>query len=443
MVRRLGLVLALLGCGDNLTRPPADLIAELSIATVATAAPDDVLAIAIAGLDARTFVIARAETRGFDFCPECLDPESRDCGATCRRAVIDVSRHDLAGNSDPPDRVIEVFPRTPAHDVNAVEVVALDRSRVGVAWLDCDNSTCGPSIAKRSCAARYTTLDLPTGRTGPIEALYEGWYGELQLAFDPRTRRLLALLGAQRASGAGVRAAIYDERASAQLAPWAPHGGASARAPVATASATGFVIVAEDPAPGRAAPAEPCAEACDCQAAGAPELGAGGLYAFRPDLDRPAERIAPGRGLDGAYRPREAIAAIHAAGRVIVASSQSLHSSAELFEPELGGWQRRHASKAPAPTWLGALGDLDHLAWIGSDPDPEAPELQRLVAGVVLLGQVEHRGDLTELGPSRVLQAAPVTLADAVTTTFLLRGVAASGGAGTERFEVLELRADW
>jgi hypothetical protein len=452
MVRRLGLVLVgLLGCGDDLTRPPANLIGDLTVATVATMSPDDVLGLAIAALDARTFVLARAETRGFDFCPQCLDPESKDCAAICRRAVIDVTRQDAEGNTDPPDRVVEVFPRTTAHDVNAVEVVALDDTHVGVAWLDCDNATCGPSTAKRSCTAQYTTLDLLTGRASSIETLYHGWYGDLQLAFDRRTRQLLALVGVQRASGAGVRAAIYNELASMQVAQWQPYGGGFARAPVATASASGFVVVADDPSPSEPAPAEPCAEACDCQGSVPPDPAAGGLYAFRPGVDRPAERIAPGRGVDGAYRPREAIAAVDAGGRVVVATSQSHNRSAELFEQVLGGWGRRHVSRAPVPAWIGAFGDLDHLAWLGSEPDPDSPTEERLVAGISLIDGVspddviEQRGDLTMMNAGLVTQAAPIAATgNAVTATYLLRAVSVPGGGeALERFEVLRVHADW
>lgn len=425
-----------------------NLVGDLSVEMVATLPADDVLGIAIAGLDERSLVVATAETRGFDFCPACLDPDSTDCAATCRRAVIDVTMLDTVGTAFPPDRVIEVFPRSPAHDVTAIDIVALDDTHAGVAWLDCDHSTCGPGTEKQSCTAGYRTIDLLTGNTGPVSVLYQGWYGDLQLAFDRRARRLLALLGSKAATGVGVYASIYNELGTAQHMPWTPQGGAFARAPVATASSTGFVIVAEDPAPTQAAPPEPCAEACDCQGASAPDLAAGGLYVFRPGGVYRTERISPGRGGDGAYRPREVIAAIDVGGRVVVASSQSTNKSAELFEPEDGddgGWQRRHVSKAPMPTWLGALGDYDHLAWIGSEDVPAKPTRQQLVAGVVLKDPpVEQRGDLLEIDLGEVLQAAPVTISNAVTTTYLLRGVSTPGaGPRWTRFEVLEVSAAW
>ena len=456
MPRRLGLVVTcILGCGDNVAAPSLELIRGLSVERVATPSADDALGIAIGPLDERTFVIARADTRGGAFCPECVDHDPSQCPAICRRAAIEVAVYSTSGAVGPSRRVADVFPRTDQRAVGAVELVVLDRMHVGVAWLDCDNAPCAPQRAKQSCTASYRTIDLGSGSVGPIETLYEDRYGDLQLAFDPGGRRLLALVGTQRASSAGVRAAIYDQAAGRQLAPWTSFGGASARAPTAVATVGGFLIVADDPAPDRPPSPDPCAESCECTSAVPPELATGGLYAFRPGLDRPAERIAPGRGIDGAYGAREAIAAIDAGGRVIVASSQALDRSAELFEPVIGGWLRRHASRAPAPSWVGALGDGDHLAWLGTEPTGDGNLAQRLVAGVVT-DDAEERGVVSLLAPGAVLEAAPVVTETGATRTFLLRGVLAPGepepaprsslGPGSlawEQFEVLEVRADW
>jgi hypothetical protein len=444
MARRLGPVLAcLLGCGDNRPPPEPDLVGDLAVESVATVSADKVLAIAIAGIDVRTFIVARATTQGADFCQNCLDPKPTDCAATCRRAVLEVTRHRTNGTAEPSGRFHEAFPLTADHDVGALDVIALDDTHAGVAWLECDNATCGPALPRRSCTARYAVVDLLTGRGGPVATLYQGWHGDLQLAFDPRTRRLLALVGEPLASGAGIRAAIYDEQAATQLAPWESYGGRAAAAPAATAGAGGFVIVADDPVPAARGSVEPCTEACDCPPTGVPSLATGGLYAFRPDVDRPAERIAPGRNGD-MYRAREAIAAIDAGGRVAVASSQSKDGSAELFEPAAGGWVRRHASRAPSPLWLGALGDEAHLAWIGSEPDPARPDVQHLVGGAVLIGQFEQRGELRALDGGRVRRAAPVAADSGVTTTFLLRDVLTPGGdAASQHFEVLAIHAIW
>ncbi len=448
MAWRLGPVLVcLLACGDNLTPPPVDLIGELSVEHVAEMPSDRVLAVAIAAATDRDLLIARATTQGADFCQECLDPDSTDCGATCRRAVLEVTHRTGDGAPERSYRFRQVFPQTREHDVAALDIVVLDETLAGVAWLECDSSLCGAARPKQSCTARYTAVDLHTGRPGPIATLYDGWYGDLQLAFDPRTQRLLAVVGKQGASGAGVHAAIYNAFGTTQLAPWQAYGGPAARAPAAAASARGFVLVADAPAPDEPGPMEPCFQACDCPDPGTSALATGGLYAFWPGAGRAAERISPGRAGGGVYGAREAIAAIEAGGRVIVASSEAAAGSAELFEPVVGGWLRRHSSRAPVPRWLGVLGDSSRLAWIGSEPDAAAPAEQRLVAGVVLIGQLEQRGGLTDLDPGVVLQAAPVRADGAVRSTFLLRGVPAggtgAGGGAPQRFEVLAVRAHW
>ncbi len=427
-----------------MTPPPNDLVGDLTVERVATLATGKVRSIALAGVDATRFFVARAITQGEDFCEECLTADPAECAATCRRAVLEVTRHRTDGAPDAPQRFLEVFPLTQRHDIGSLQLVALDDTHAGIAWLECDDAPCGTGQPKRSCTARYTKVDLLTGRHGAVETLYHGWYGDLRIAFDPRTRRLLALVGKQTPSRLGVRAAIFNELGAMQLAPWKQYGGAGARAPAASASAGGFVIVADDPAPSEEAPAEPCAESCDCAGPAPLPIVTGGLFAFHAGPDRPAERIAPGRGVDGVYGAREAIAAVDAGGRVIVASSQATDGSAELFEPAIGGWLRRHVSRAPVPLWLGILGDSKRLAWLGSEPDAESPDVERLAAGVVLIGQLEQRGELLELDPGVVLQAAPATVDHAVKTAYLLRRIpAAAGGAPAERFEVLAVRADW
>ena len=452
MARRLGLVVACaacaacaLGCGDNIPPPSFELIGELSVERVATVSADDALGIALAPLDEGAFVIARADSRGGTFCPGCVDLEPAQCPAICRRAVIEVAVHGTSGTVEPSHRVADVFPATDQHAVRAIDLVVLDRMHVGVAWLDCDHAACAPMLAKQSCTAFYATVDLGSGSIGPIATLYEDRYGDLQLAFDPRARRLLAVVGTQHASSTGVRAAIYDETAATQLAPWKAFGGTSARAPAVTVTAGGFLIVADDPAPGRPTPPEPCAESCECLSAAPPELPTGGLYAFRPGLDLSAERIAPGRGIDGLYGAREAIAVVDAGSRVMVASSQARDRAAELFEPAIGGWLRRYGSRAPVPSWVGALADRNHLVWLGTEPVDDGNPAQRLVAGV-FTDDAEERGLVSELDAGEVLEAAPVITETGATRTFLLRGVLAPGGPaapGWDRFEVLQVRADW
>jgi hypothetical protein len=444
MVWRLGLVLAcLLGCGDNETPPPVDLIGDLWVEQVAEVPADRVLAVAIAPDGARGLVIARATTQGADFCADCLDPDSTDCGATCRRAVLDVTHQPGGDAAALSHRFLQVFPETRDHDVTALDLVAIGEAQVGLAWLECDRAPCGAAQPKQRCTARYTIVDLLTGRPGAARTLYQGWYGDLQLAFDLRTERLLAVVGTQGASGTGVHAAIFDASGTTPIAPWRSYGGPGARAPAATASADGFLIVADAPAPDEPGPMEPCVEACDCPEPGTSALATGGLYAFSPGTGRAADRISPGRSPDGVYSPREAIAAIDAGGRVIVAGSHASGSTAELFEPVVGGWLRRHTSRAPTPLWLGALGDASRLGWIGSEPVAGSPAKQRLVAGLVLIGQLEQRGELAELDRGAVIQVAPVRAAGPVRPPFRLRAVRAADGTTPQRSAVLAGRPEW
>lgn len=454
MARRLGLVVVtcILGCGDNHTLPPLGLVAELSAERVAALSSDDTLDIAIAPLTDTAFAIARADTRGGTFCPQCVGIDPSQCPAICRRSLIEVAVHGTTAGAQPARRVAEVFPTTAQRSVDAVALVVLDRMRVGVAWLDCDSTPCSPQRPKQSCTASYTTVQLDSGVVGGIETLYENRHGELQLAFDPRSRRLLALVGTQRPSGVGVRAAIFDDTADKQLVPWTPFGGASARAPAVAATPGGFLIVADDPAPSRAPSTEPCAESCDCMSAAPPELATGGLFAFWPGLELPTTRIAPGRGSDGAYSAREAVAAIDNGGRALVAASQAIDRSEELFEPAIGGWLRRHVSQSPSVAgWVGALGDGDHVAWLGIEPATDGAPPTNLVASVVT-DDAEERAVVSALAPGSVLGAAPVVTETGATQTFLLRGLLAPGvpepapGARPsvfEQFEVLAVRAAW
>ncbi len=125
-------------------------------------------------------------------------------------------------------------------------------------------------------------------------------------------------------------------------------------------------------------------------------------------------------------RPPPPIAAVAAAGRVIVASSQRGDGAAEVFEPAGGGWTSRYWTPAPAPRWLGALADATHLAWIGFDEDSDPSAPQRLVAGVAA-GERSQRGEIAKVAPGDVIRVAPVTDADAVRTTYLLRSVLSDG----------------
>lgn len=447
MARRLGLVLVLLaGCAEGSSE--RDLVSELSVEGVAAMTTSRVLAVSMAGIDAQTFVVARATTQGDDYCPKCLDPAAGSCAAICRRAVIDVTRYHTGAPADPVLRFHEAFPIQWSYDVDAIDVVALDETHAGVGWLECDHTLCGVSTPRRSCTARYAAVDLISGRAQPVATLYQDWYGDLQLAFNPVSRRLLAVLGKQQASGVGVRAAIYDEWGAKLLSPWQAYGGAAANTPVPVAEDEGFLIAADDPAPAMPAAPEPCAEACNCQQQSVAEQPDGGLYALHPGLGKPPERIASRRATGGDGRPPTVVAA---AGRVhvIVASSQPGEVDAQVFEPADSVWKPRYSAPASAsastaaPRWMGALADATHLAWIGLDEDADPTAQQRLVAGVAV-DQRSQRGEIAEVAPGDLLRVAPVNDGAAVKSTYLLRSARSTdGGASVPRFEVLAVRAQW
>jgi hypothetical protein len=272
--------------------------------------------------------------------------------------------------------------------------------------------------------------------------LYEGRFGELQLAADPPTNRLLAFTSKQRPTGAGLRAAIYDDTGSTLAMPWTPLGGSGTRAASAAATADGFTIVADDRNPADGTSEAPCEASCDCVSGAPIDLAAGGLYALHLEGGPPwTEQIAPGKGHDGLYGAREATTTILAGDHLVVAAGQSIDRAAELFDTADGRWRRRLASKAPTPLWIGALGDAQRLAWLGSETAGTPATVQSLVAGVID-GATAARGALESAVDSRVFDVAPLATPTGVTHTFLLRGVFGPTGAW-DRYELLEIRAQW
>src|SRR5262245_50404213 len=191
----MGVVCALVSCGDNF--PPdaieADILSQLSVRVVGTLHPDRDRGLAIAALDESSIAVARATSAGDAFCPDCIGVDPAQCPAICRRARIAVEVHHPDGAPDAAITIAQVFPLTPEHDVDGIDIVSLGNHRVGIGWLDGDNSPCMGVYPRQTCDARYTTLDLNTLSVGPLATLYRERYGELQLAADPSTGRVLVL----------------------------------------------------------------------------------------------------------------------------------------------------------------------------------------------------------------------------------------------------------
>lgn len=422
-------------------------VAMPSARVVGTIAPDGVRSLAIAALDDHRVAIARAETVGTAFCPDCVGLDPSQCPDVCTRSRISVALHDAdAQRTGAWTPVATVFPPTDQYDVNQVEVVALDGDRAGVAWLECDNSSCMGLYQKQSCTARYATVDLGTGAVGPIATLYEGWFGDVQLAFDATTSTLLAVVGKREAFGVGVRRALFDETGAHVLSAWKPLGSFATRAAATLARGGKFLIVADDRSPSQPAPAAPCAQSCDCLGAGGAELDAGGLFAFDVAASGDTStRVATGRGDDGFYATREQIAVIDLGDGAMIADTESIDRSAEIFTEDRGAWVPRLRSKAPIPVWIGALGTADHYAWLGSEVEPgQQATVQRLVAGVAV-GNDSARATFTDPVDRNVFEAAPVATSAGVTKTFLLQGVFGHVGNQVvwDRFELLSVEAGW
>ncbi|MBP6630073.1 MAG: hypothetical protein KA297_11635 [Kofleriaceae bacterium] len=404
---------------------------------------------AIAALDERRLAIARLDQAGDAFCPDCVGLSPDECPAQCDRTSVSVAVLDVATRAwDTAHPVAVEFPASFDHDVGQVEVVALDDDRVGVGWLACDNGACGGAFAKRSCAARYTTIDLSSGVVGPVQTLYADRFGDLHLAFDPELRALLAVTGSSLAVSAGLYRAIFDETGAAVRSPWAPLGSPAARSPAVLAHDGDFLVVADDWSPRRPPRGAPCGVSCDCLEAGEVEPDEGGLYAFTVDGagvdDDRVERIAAGVDTDGFYGRRERLAAIAAGGAPLVAGTQSIDRHAELFIRDASGWSRRMRVAAPVPTWIGALGTGQRQAWIGAQPEPgQASLAQRLVVGAIDATR-EERATISAPERRSVLAIAPVASAQGVTTTFLLSGRYPDDGGNTwAGLDLLELDAAW
>ena len=435
-------------CGDNLAGPqpdasPAGGGVRVTANTAATLDAGDVRGMAIAALDDHGVAVARVDDSGTAICPDCVGLDPSQCPDVCERATVTVRGYDTAGAPGASITIATVFPPSSDHGVDEVDVVALGPDRAGVAWLECDDSTCNALFSKESCTARYTTVDLATGAVAPAHTLYASWFGDLRLTFDASTKRLLAVVGKQEAFGLGVRRAIFDETGATALADWAPLGSTGARSPAAIASAGGFVIVADDLDPTAPPLATPCASSCDCLAGpGSADLDAGGLYAFTVgDGADAAERVALGRGADGSYGTRERAALIDAGGSLAIMDTQSIDRSAEIFTRDADGWHARLTSAAPLPVWIGALGTSEALAWLGSDVEAGQPAtVQRLVAGIATAAGTTRTAFSDPLDRN-VFEAAPVATPTGVSTTFLLQGIFGhvNGQPVWDHFEVLRV----
>lgn len=437
-MRLASLVVLVVACGGTSDESKSDLAGTITTRSVASFMPDGVMFMELAALDEQRIAIARVDRTGDAFCIDCLGLAPEQCPAICERSLISAATVSLAtGEIGEVHPIATVFPRSFDHGVDQVEVVALGGERIGVAWLDCDNARCGGIAARRTCTAQYTTLDLATGIAGAPVTLYTDWFGDLSLAFDPASRRLHAVLGKDLVFGQGIWRAFFDEQ-GAPLTAWKPLGSAAARSP----ALVGLTVVADDWSPAAPPRSAPCVTSCECLDGGTVDLERGGLFAF--DETGTATSIALGRDERGFYGRREQIAAIDAGGRTIVAATQAIDRSAELFAFD-GAWHPLLVTPAPIPMWVGALGTADRAAWLGARPEEDQPAtVQRLVAGI-FAGEDGTLAKLDEPLDRSVMLVEPVPTADGVTTNVLLQGVfdRTGGMLRWARLELLAVEAAW
>jgi len=418
------------------------LVDALGVRPIATLPSANVRGLAIAPLDEQRIALAGIEHTGDAFCPDCVDLDPAECPSLCTRSRVWVQTVGAPAQID----VATVFPVDYDHSVDQVEVVALGADRVGVAWLDCDNAACLGMFAKRSCTARYATVDLAAGSVGAPQTLYTGWFGDLSLAFDTTSRQLLAVVAKDLAFGTGMFRAIFDETGATTLSPWAALGSTAARSPALLPGNGEFLVVADDWSPSRPALASPCTQSCDCLAAGSIDLEQGGLFAFHVGTGGDAsERVASGRDARGFYARREQLAVIDAGGRPMIAATQSIDRVAEIFTHDGEAWQLVLSTPAPIPLWIGALGTADHAAWLGAQPESGASAtVQRLVAGIAA-GDASERAAFDEPLDRSVFVAAPVATARGVTSNVLLQGIFRRDGMTLtwDHFDLFAVDASW
>jgi hypothetical protein len=440
------LLVVVSGCSSS----PMDDIGEPSAAfeasTVGVLPADPV--VSISAIDDTHVAVARGIVSGDAFCPDCVELDPSQCPLACKRTAISLGVLDtttgVLGSEIP---IHEVFPKSFDHDVNQLVAVSLDADRVGVAWLDCDNSRCGGFAAKQSCTAQYTVVDLATSTIGPIATLYEARFGRLQLVSN--AGQLLAVTGmTYGAYGTGVRAAIFQDNGTPVL-PWLALGGSDALAPAATATTDRFAIAIEDRRPNDLPPPVPCAASCECSGVINVDPVAGGVYAYELGSTGVASvdpiaigLVDDGHLVGGHYHDREVLALMRRGDELVVAATQAIDMEAELYVGRGDSWVAHAGFDSPIPLWIGVIGVGDTIAWLGSQPEGGQATINRIVAGATNGTSSDERA-LTEPTDSYVFQAAPVVTPDGIARTFLLRGIfdRAEGTTSWRQFEVVAVSA--
>jgi len=386
-------------------------------------------------------------------CPDCVDIPLEDCPEECERDLLDLwlLGHDGAEIA-PPARVVTYFPPAFDHDLGLVQVVPLWDGNLGLVWQECDNSVCGGVFAARSCTARYQRVAPDGTALTDAVALYEGWFGDVELVASASAEQLLVVHSTMIGCFGGVQVALFDID-GAPLSGFTPLGSIQGNVPAAAVHDGAFVVALDDPEP-TDPPAAPCANSCECGCGGFPSTSGedAGLSAYWIDGAGAATREVITSSAQGDEIAWYQQLQLRSQGEsLVVAGVPSSLPVTVRQRGDDGLWSPRYSHEAPGSLWfdLQATPSGD-VFWVGSDAtDPDGDYLMtELVVGATAADGIHGRGPIEDPLRGYVFDFAVTggSLADGCQRVFLLRGVFPEEPSGEwDRFEVVRIDAtpDW
>lgn len=332
-------------------------------------------------LDANRLAVIDTVVEGDALCPDCVDIPLDQCPASCERHHLDVHVRDHDGAVlGPAARLVTWFPPAFDHYAGEPARVALGGATFGLVWRECDGRACSPGISSQRCTGRYQRFDGDGQALGEPVTLYEGWWGDVELAYNTAEEQILVLHSPiQGGALTSARITVIDP-AGATLLPWTAIGSSMRFAVAATAHGAGFMVALTDGHPGGAT-TDPCQVSCDCFTLSPP---------LTPDtavLAVPVDEYGLGAVETIAAETVIAVPQLVSRGdRLVLIGVRS--DEAVAFERMAGAWTERGSLEAPSMLWFDGrlLGDGTAL-WLGSDQtDPEDANVQQLVAGAIAAG---------------------------------------------------------
>lgn len=389
-------------------------------------------------LDSTRLGVIEPREEGDALCPDCVTLPPDQCPASCERHHLDLHVRDHDGTPlSATERLLTWFPAAFDHYAGVPARVALASGFFGLVWLECDGSPCSPGIAGQSCTGRYQRFDDTGAPSGSAVTLFEGWWGDVELAYNATEDQLLVLHAPPQAGSFGSARVTLIDPAGTTLLPWTAVGSNLRFSAGAAAHESGFVVVIADGDPGGAT-SGPCAASCDCLTLTPPVTPDAAVLAFVVD--------ASGVGQAQVIASQTVVASprLVAQGDELVLSGLRGEYAA-VFASSAADWVERGTLAAPSNLWFDARVLPNGTAlWFGSDqPDAEDALLQRLVAGATTAAAQSR---LTVGEPERVFVFEPtrtgIGLEDGSVRVFAVRGRwTASEPPDWERFEILRIDA--